>query len=163
MSDAAAPPDLLGPLGERIAAELGDAVAGVAMAHGELTVHAKAADIVRVLTFLRDDSECQFVCFTDLTAADYPEREKRFEVIYQLLSPRKNTRVRVKIETDEDTAVPSAIPAFPAANWCEREIYDLFGVLFDDHPDLRRILTDYGFEGHPLSKDFPMTGFVEVR
>jgi NADH-quinone oxidoreductase subunit C len=132
-------------------------------AFGELALVAEASQIRELLTFLRDDPDCQFVCFTHITAADYPERERRFEVSYQLLSPRKNARVRVKVSTDEATPVPSAIPVFPAANWYEREIYDLFGVLFDEHPDLRRILTDYGFEGHPLRKDFPMTGFVEVR
>ena len=132
-------------------------------AFGELVLMADAARIREVLTFLRDDPGCQFVCFTDITAVDYPERAQRFEIVYQLLSPRKNTRVRVKVATDEATPVPSAVAVFPASNWYEREIYDLFGVLFDDHPDLRRILTDYGFEGHPLRKDFPMTGFVEVR
>ena len=132
-------------------------------AFGELMLIAEAAGVRELLTFLRDDPDCQFICFTDITACDYPERAQRFEVVYQLLSPRKNARVRVKVSTDEATPVPSAIPVFPAANWYEREIYDLFGVLFDDHPDLRRILTDYGFEGHPLRKDFPMTGFVEVR
>jgi NADH-quinone oxidoreductase subunit C len=134
-----------------------------AFAFGELTLTADAGHVLAVLSFLRDDPDCRFVCFTDLTAADYPERAKRFEIVYQLLSPYKNTRVRLKVSTDEATPVPSAIPVFPAADWYEREIYDMFGVLFDDHPDLRRILTDYGFEGHPLRKDFPMTGFVEVR
>ena len=132
-------------------------------AFGELTLIAPAARIREVLTFLRDDPECQFVWFTDITAVDFPAREKRFEVIYQLLSPRKNVRVRVKLATDEATPVPSATPVFPAADWYEREVYDMYGVIFDEHPDLRRILTDYGFEGHPLRKDFPMTGFVEVR
>ena len=132
-------------------------------AFGELTLVGEASKIVVTLTFLRDDPDWGFVCFTDITAADYPRREKRFDVVYQLLSPRTNARVRVKIATDEATPVPTAIAVFPAADWYEREIYDLFGVLFDDHPDLRRILTDYGFEGHPLRKDFPMTGFVEVR
>jgi NADH-quinone oxidoreductase subunit C len=132
-------------------------------AFGELFLIAEAARIREVLSFLRDDPDCQFVCFTDITAVDYPERAQRFEIVYQLLSPRKNTRVRVKVAADEATPVPSAVAVFPASNWYEREIYDLFGVLFDDHPDLRRILTDYGFEGHPLRKDFPMTGFVEVR
>ena len=132
-------------------------------AFGELTLLADASAIVAVLTFLRDDPDCQFNWFVDLTAADYPRREKRFDVVYHLMSPRKNVRVRVKAMTDEDTPVATAIPVFPAADWYEREVYDLYGVLFDGHPDLRRILTDYGFEGHPLRKDFPMTGFVEVR
>ena len=134
-----------------------------AFAYGELTLSCEASHVLDVLKFLRDDPECRFVCFTDITAVDYPAREKRFEIVYQLLSPYKNARVRLTTATDEATPVPSAIPVFPAANWYEREIYDMFGVLFDDHPDLRRILTDYGFEGHPLRKDFPMTGFVEVR
>ncbi len=132
-------------------------------AFGELTLIAQKSQLLDLLKFLRDDAACQFICFIDITAADFPERAHRFEVIYHLLSPKLNTRVRIKITTDEATPVASAIPVFPAANWYEREVYDLFGVLFDDHPDLRRILTDYGFEGHPLRKDFPMTGFVEVR
>ena len=155
--------DALKAIGEKIGAALPGAVTGVHAAFGELTVLAEAARIVEVLTFLRDDPSCQFICFTDICGADYPAREKRFDVVYQLLSPKLNLRVRVKVETDEATPVPSAIPVFPAADWCEREAYDLFGILFDGHPDLRRILTDYGFEGHPLRKDFPMTGFVEVR
>jgi NADH-quinone oxidoreductase subunit C len=130
---------------------------------GELTIDADATDIIRVLKFLRDDPECRFVCFTDICGADYPEREKRFDVVYHLLSPYKNRRIRVKVQTDEDTAVPSVIEVFPAANWYERETYDLYGVLFSGHPDLRRILTDYGFSGYPLRKDFPLTGHVEVR
>ncbi len=130
---------------------------------GELTLHAEAANIVEVLTFLRDDAECRFVCFIDICGADYPEREKRFDVVYHLLSPYKNHRVRVKVQADEEGTVPSAIPVFPAANWYERETFDLYGLLFSGHPDLRRILTDYGFSGHPLRKDFPVTGHVEVR
>jgi len=140
-----------------------DAGVEARFAFGELLLLAPPDRLIALLTFLRDDPDCQFVCFTDITAGDYPEREKRFEIVYQLLSPRKNARVRVKVSTDEATPVASAISVFPAANWYEREVYDLFGVLFDGHPDLRRLLTDYGFEGHPLRKDFPMTGFVEVR
>jgi NADH-quinone oxidoreductase subunit C len=155
--------DTLKSVGDRIAVALPGAIVGVETAFGELTLLADGARILDVLTFLRDDPGCQFVCFTELCGADYPAREKRFDVVYQLLSPKLNQRIRVKVETDEATPVPSAIPVFPAANWCERETYDLFGILFDGHPDLRRILTDYGFEGHPLRKDFPMTGFVEVR
>ena len=130
---------------------------------GELTLHVEAANINHVLTFLRDDAECQFVCFIDICGADYPTREKRFDVVYHLLSPYKNTRIRVKLQADEETQVPSAISVFPAANWYERETFDLYGILFSGHPDLRRILTDYGFSGHPLRKDFPVTGYVEVR
>jgi NADH-quinone oxidoreductase subunit C len=130
---------------------------------GELTLHAEAANIVAVLTFLRDDAECKFVCFIDICGADYPTREMRFDVVYHLLSPYKNTRIRVKVQANEETQVPSAISVFPAANWYERETFDLYGILFSGHPDLRRILTDYGFSGHPLRKDFPVTGHVEVR
>ena len=155
--------DTLNDLGAYVAGKLGAALTGTSFAFGELTVTANAADIVSVLIFLRDDAECGFVCFTDLCGADYPEREKRFDVVYHLLAPYKNRRIRVKVETDEDTAVPSVILVFPAANWYEREVFDLYGVLFAGHPDLRRILTDYGFAGHPLRKDFPLTGMVEVR
>ncbi len=153
----------LSELGEHIAASLGAAITGHEVAFGELTIHAAATEINTVLEFLRDDEECRFVCFIDICGADYPSREKRFDVVYHLLSPYKNHRIRVKIQADEDTQVPSAIPVFPAANWYERETFDLYGVLFSDHPDLRRILTDYGFSGHPLRKDFPLTGHVEVR
>ena len=155
--------ETLQELGDYIASKLGAAVTGTKVAYGELTVEANAADIVAVLTFLRDDAQCAFICFTDICGADYPAREKRFDVVYHMLAPYKNRRIRVKVQTDEDTAVPSAIPVFPAANWYERETFDLYGVLFADHPDLRRILTDYGFSGHPLRKDFPLTGHVEVR
>jgi NADH-quinone oxidoreductase subunit C len=150
-------------LGDHIAASLAPAVAARQIAYGELTVVVPAEAIARVLTFLRDDERCQFVSFIDLCGVDYPGREKRFDVVYHLLSPRRNARIRVKVETDEVTPVPSVIDVFPAANWFEREAYDLYGILFSGHPDLRRILTDYGFEGHPLRKDFPLTGFVEVR
>ena len=130
---------------------------------GELTVEADARSLIEVLTVLRDDKRFLFKNFTDLAGADYPAREKRFDVVWHLLSPKHNMRVRVKFQADEFEPIPSAIDVFPAANWYEREIYDLYGVLFTGHPDLRRILTDYGFEGHPLRKDFPLTGFVEVR
>jgi NADH-quinone oxidoreductase subunit C len=153
----------LNALAGHITAKLGAAVTGTSLAFGELTLHTDAANLIPVLTFLRDDADCRFVCFTDLTGADYPARELRFDIVYQLLSPYKNTRVRVKIEAGEDTLVPSAIAVFPAANWYEREVFDFFGVMFTGHPDLRRILTDYGFSGHPLRKDFPVTGYVELR
>jgi NADH-quinone oxidoreductase subunit C len=155
--------ETLKELGDHIAARLGQSVLALQVAFGELTVEAEAGDIVSVLTFLRDDPECRFVCFIDICGADYPQREKRFDVVYHLLSPYKNRRIRVKVRADEDTQVPSAIPVFPAANWYEREAFDLYGILFAGHPDLRRILTDYGFAGHPLRKDFPLTGHVEVR
>jgi NADH-quinone oxidoreductase subunit C len=128
-----------------------------------LTLTAQAADIVPILRFLRDDARCLFWCLIDVTAIDWPSRERRFDVVYHLLSPKHNARIRVKIETDETTPVPSVIEVFPNADWYERETYDLYGVVFTGHPDMRRILTDYGFEGHPLRKDFPLTGFVEVR
>ena len=150
-------------LGETIAGALAGAVTGHSVAHGELTLAANAADIVKVATFLRDDERCRFVCIIDITAVDWPAREKRFDVVYHFLSPTKNARIRVKIETDEATPVTSLIDVFPGANWLEREAYDLYGVLFSGHTDMRRILTDYGFQGHPLRKDFPLTGFVEVR
>jgi NADH-quinone oxidoreductase subunit C len=150
-------------LGETIAEALGGSVVDRKVERGELTITAVAADIVKVATFLRDDERCRFVNIIDVTAVDWPQREKRFDVVYHFLSPTKNARIRVKVETDEATAVPSIIDVFPGANWYERETYDLYGVLFTGHPDLRRLLTDYGFQGHPLRKDFPLTGFVEVR
>lgn len=155
--------DKLNILGEKIAAELGEAVKSFAVAFGELSVNIQSDAIVRVLTHLRDDPNCRFVCFIDISGVDYPERENRFDLVYHLLSPYRNLRVRVKIETDERTPIPSVIGVFPGANWYEREAFDLYGILFSDHPDLRRILTDYGFSGHPLRKDFPLTGHVEVR
>jgi NADH-quinone oxidoreductase subunit C len=154
--------DLLA-LGEDIKAALPGAVTQAVVAFDELTIHAEAASIVQVLKVLRDDPRFRFVNFTDIAGADYIEREKRFDVVYHLLSPRHNHRIRVKVQTDEATPVPSVIEIFPAANWYEREAYDFYGILFSGHPDLRRILTDYGFEGYPLRKDFPLTGFVEVR
>jgi NADH-quinone oxidoreductase subunit C len=150
-------------VGQAIQNGLGASVAGFEIVRGELTVHAVAADIVKIATFLRDATPCQFSCFIDVTAVDWPQREKRFDVVYHFLSPRLNQRVRVKVQTDETTPVPSIIEVFRGADWFERETYDLYGVLFTGHPDMRRILTDYGFEGHPLRKDFPLSGFVEVR
>jgi NADH-quinone oxidoreductase subunit C len=138
-------------------------VTGYAVVYGELTVTAQAADIVKVATFLRDDPVCLFSCIIDITAVDWPGRAQRFDVVYHLLSPRLNRRIRVKAATDEVTPVASLIDVFHGADWYERETYDLYGVLFTGHPDMRRILTDYGFEGHPLRKDFPLTGFLEVR
>jgi NADH-quinone oxidoreductase subunit C len=139
------------------------AIVGSRVRFGELTIFAKREEIVRLLEFLRDDSQCRFETLVDICAADYPDEPERFEVVYHLLSMRLNQRLRIKIRTDENTPVPSATPVFPCANWHEREAFDLYGVLFVGHPDLRRILTDYGFEGHPLRKDFPLTGFIEVR
>jgi NADH-quinone oxidoreductase subunit C len=140
-----------------------DLVQDAVVAHGELTLNVNVSDILSVLTFLKRDAQCQFYCFIDICGADYPNRSKRFDVVYHLLSPSLNHRIRVKIEADEATLIPSAFEVFPGADWFEREAYDLYGILFSGHPDLRRLLTDYGFEGHPLRKDFPLTGFVEVR
>jgi NADH-quinone oxidoreductase subunit C len=150
-------------IGARISESLTQAVTGQKVALGELTITANAADIVKVATFLRDDPQCQFWNLVDVTAVDWPARPQRFDVVYHFLSPKQNARIRVKVATDEMTPVPSIIGVFPGADWFERETYDLYGVLFTGHPDMRRILTDYGFEGHPLRKDFPLTGFVEVR
>ena len=129
----------------------------------ELVLRTHSKHVLKVLTFLRDDSQCQFRCLVDLCGTDYPEREQRFDVVYNLLSMQRNQRIRVKVATDESTPVPSATGVFPSAGWFERETWDMFGVFFSNHPDLRRLLTDYGFEGHPLRKDFPLTGHVEVR
>jgi NADH-quinone oxidoreductase subunit C len=150
-------------MAQRVVGALGPAVVAHTIAFGELTLVVQSSDIVYALTYLRDDPACAFRSFIDLCGADYPQRSQRFDVVYHLLSLRHNARIRVKVQTDEVTPVPSVIEVFPAANWSEREAYDLYGILFSGHPDLRRLLTDYGFEGHPLRKDFPLTGFVEVR
>jgi NADH-quinone oxidoreductase subunit C len=155
--------ETLSTLAAHLTGKFGDKIAKSEIAYGELTVTVAGEDIVEVVTFLRDDSACQFVSFVDVCGADYPSRAKRFDVVYHLLSPKKNVRIRVKVMTDEDTPVPSITGVYPGADWFERETYDLYGVLFSGHPDLRRLLTDYGFDGHPLRKDFPLTGFVEVR
>jgi NADH-quinone oxidoreductase subunit C len=155
--------ETLDTLGRTVTEALPSAINGYAIAHHELTVSARASDIVAVMRFLRDDPRCLFWNITDITAVDWPGREKRFDVVYHLLSPKHNLRVRVKIETDETTPVSSIIGVFPGADWFEREAFDLYGVIFAGHPDMRRLLTDYGFDGHPLRKDFPLTGFVEVR
>lgn len=130
---------------------------------GELTISLGAADLLQVVRTLRDDPKLAFVCLVDICGVDWPKREKRFEVVYHLLSPSQNLRIRLKVETAEAEAVPSLSDIFPVADWFEREVYDLYGVFFEGHPDLRRILTDYGFEGYPLRKDFPLTGYVEVH
>jgi NADH-quinone oxidoreductase subunit C len=158
MSDQA-----LQELSDHIQARLADALLSARIELGELIITVQRASIVRVMTFLRDDANCQFKQLIDLCGADYPSREERFEVVYNLLSLKHNLRIRVKVNTDEDTPVPSLSEVFSAAPWFERETWDLYGIFFSDHPDLRRILTDYGFEGHPLRKDFPLTGYVELR
>jgi NADH-quinone oxidoreductase subunit C len=150
-------------LGEKIVAGLGGKASGHEVAFDQLTITVQAEQIVDVVKYLRDDAGCRFVNITDITAVDYPGREKRFDVVYHLLSPTLNTRIRLRAEADETTQVPSIIDVFPGADWFERETYDLYGVIFTGHPDMRRLLTDYGFDGHPLRKDFPLTGFVEVR
>jgi NADH-quinone oxidoreductase subunit C len=149
--------------GQAIAAALSGAVSDVSDAYGELTLTVATERWVEVARYLREDPSRLYLCFIDLCAVDYPVREKRFEVVLHLLSPKHNKRIRVKTSVDEDTPVPSLCEVFPAADWYEREAYDLLGVLFSNHPDLRRILTDYGFDGHPLRRDFPMTGYFEVR
>ncbi|CBI76399.1 NADH dehydrogenase I chain C [Bartonella clarridgeiae 73] len=143
--------------------KLGDKIEESVFAFGELTIVSRLNAIIDVLMFVRDDSRCQFINITDISGVDYPSREKRFDVSYQLLSPRHNLRLRIKVRTDENTPIASACSVYPGAEWYERETYDMYGILFSGHPDLRRILTDYGFEGHPLRKDFPVTGFVECR
>ena len=155
--------EALNELGDYLAAAHPDDVTKYQVAHGQLTISAKAASIVTLLTFLRDDSTCQFRLLMDLFGVDFPDRGRRFEVVYNLLSLTHNQRVRVKVETDEDTPVPSVVGVFRTAAWCEREAWDMYGIMFSGHPDLRRLLTDYGFEGHPLRKDFPLTGHVELR
>jgi NADH-quinone oxidoreductase subunit C len=154
---------MLGDLESHLRARLSDAVLSAEIAHGELTVVVKRDRIIETLAFLRDDERCRFEVLIDICGVDWPARPERFDVVYHLLSPRLNQRLRVKISTDETATVPSAISVFPAANWYEREAYDMYGILFSGHPDLRRILTDYGFQGFPLRKDFPLTGYVEVR
>ncbi|MAY98975.1 MAG: NADH-quinone oxidoreductase subunit C [Micavibrio sp.] len=155
--------EILLDVADHIKESLEDAVTGHEIQKSELIVYAKAESIKDVLKFLRDDRECYFSQLVDVTAVDYPERVQRFDVVYNLLSMRQNMRIRVKISTDEHTPVPSVVSLFNAANWFEREVWDMYGVMFSGHPDLRRILTDYGFEGHPLRKEFPLTGFNEVR
>jgi NADH-quinone oxidoreductase subunit C len=153
--------DALTQMGERIVADGEGAASGFSVAFGELAVVGPAHRIVALLTSLRDHGEFQQLI--DIAGADYPQRERRFDVVYHLLSLTRNRRVRVKVETDEDTPVPSVVSVYPAADWFEREAFDMYGIFFEGHPDLRRLLTDYGFHGHPMRKDFPMTGYVEVR
>ena len=150
-------------LGDYINAANSGAVLGAEVAYGELMVTIEASAVTKLLTFLRDDQNCQFKQLVDVTAVDYPDREARFTVVYNLLSLRQNQRVRVKTAVAEGATLASVVGVFSSANWLEREVWDLFGIAFSGHPDLRRILTDYGFEGHPLRKDFPLTGHVEVR
>jgi NADH-quinone oxidoreductase subunit C len=142
---------------------LGGKIDGSNISYGELCLTCSPGNLIATLRFLRDDMQTQFVSIIDICGVDYPAREKRFDVVYHLLSPHQNMRIRLKVATNEDTLIPSATEVYPGANWFEREAYDMYGILFSGHPDLRRLLTDYGFEGHPLRKDFPLTGHVEVR
>lgn len=153
----------LGDLAEILEAKFANDVVSTVLQRGELTVTVLPQAVIRILTFLRDDASCQFKQLIDICGVDYPERDRRFEVVYHLLSMKHNLRLRLKLSTDEETPVPSVVSIFSAANWFEREAWDMYGIYFDDHPDLRRMLTDYGFEGHPLRKDFPLSGHVEVR
>jgi NADH-quinone oxidoreductase subunit C len=163
MTMAAPEDETLDELGGYIASKPGSMIVTWRVKHGELTLIAEAQQIVPVLKTLRDDGRCRFEMLIDICGVDWPARARRFDVVYHLLSPRINQRIRVKVETDEVTPVPSAVAVFPAANWFEREAYDMYGILFAGHPDLRRLLTDYGFQGYPMRKDFPLTGYVEVR
>ena len=150
-------------LKDHIESQLGEAINGASIENGELTLDARRAEIVKVISFLRDDPICKFSSLIDICGVDYPSRERRFDVVYHMLSMAHNTRIRIKVTTDETVPVHSITSLFPNADWYEREAFDMYGILFDEHPDLRRILTDYGFEGYPLRKDFPLSGFVEVR
>ena len=155
--------DKLKALSDHVLAALPGAVLSCDIRHGELTCRIKREAVLEMLRFLRDDPKCRFSVLCDICGVDYPDRPQRFEVVYNLLSMRLNQRIRIKVDTDEEQPVPSAVALFSSAGWWEREAWDLFGIYFADNPDLRRILTDYGFEGHPLRKDFPLTGYVELR
>jgi len=155
--------DALKELSDHIHSYLEDSVVDSVIVHDELTLRVNVESILKVMKFLRDDGTCRFACFIDICGVDYPTRENRFDVVYHLLSPTRNHRIRIKLEVDETRQVPSIVSIYPGAEWYERETFDLYGILFSNHPDLRRILTDYGFRGHPLRKDFPLTGHVEVR
>lgn len=159
----AALPPALQDLADYVSMAVGESVTELESIRGELIVWTSHERLVDLLTQLRDDQNLLFKQLVDITAVDYPDRQQRFEVVYNLLSLKHNQRLRVKLAADDDTTVPSAAAVFSSAIWLEREVWDLFGIFFGDHPDLRRILTDYGFEGHPLRKDFPLTGYVEVR
>ena len=155
--------EALESLADYLAQKFGDELAETEVETGELSVVVPVGVLLRLLTFLRDDSRCQFSQLVDIAGVDYPERDQRFELVYNLLSLTHNQRIAVKVRTNEDEAVPSASGVFSSALWFEREVWDLYGVFIAGHPDLRRLLTDYGFEGHPLRKDFPLTGYTEVR
>ena len=155
--------EALADLAEHIQENLSESILSYNITHGELTLIGKAADLRKIVQYLRDDREVAAQTLMDITAVDYPDRKERFEVVYQFLSLSQNQRIRLKVSVAEGVAVESLVPVFKVANWLEREVWDMFGIVFNNHPDLRRILTDYGFEGHPLQKDFPLTGYVELR
>ena len=155
--------DNLAELLSYILAELGDKILSHETKFGQICLNLSPDELLSVCRFLRDDSQTRFISFIDICGVDFPEREQRFEVVYHLLSPTQNARIRLKVVTDEETTIPSVTGVFVGANWFEREAYDMYGILFTGHPDLRRLLTDYGFDGHPQRKDFPLTGYVEVR
>lgn len=150
-------------IGAHIASSMTNAIEAQSIHVGELTLVVRADQVLPVLTFLRDDPRCRFTTLIDICGVDYPERAKRFDVVYHLLSMQLNHRIRIKLETDEEIPIASVASMFPCADWFEREAFDMYGIVFSNHPDLRRILTDYGFQGFPLRKDFPLTGHVEVR
>ena len=155
--------DALNELGAHISLKRPDHVLSYAVNFGELTLEAPANSIVELVEFLKSDATCRFSTLVDITAIDHPAREARFDVVYHFLSMYQNHRIRIKCAVREDEMVPSLMPVFESANWFEREVFDMFGIIFTGHPDLRRLLTDYGFRGHPLRKDFPTTGYTEVR
>ena len=155
--------EALTELGNLIQSRNEDAVRGFDVANGELTVRVSAVHIVAVVEFLKTNNACKFSTLVDVTAIDYPAREKRFDVVYHMLSMYQNHRIRVKCAVREDQVLPSIVDVHPSANWFEREVFDMYGIMFSGHPDLRRLLTDYGFRGYPLRKDFPTTGYVELR
>jgi len=155
--------DTLNDMGQAIVGALENETNDYEVTFGQLTVTARADKIVTILTFLRDEGNFKFVQLTDICGVDYPERTLRFDVVYHLLSLKHNIRVRIKVQADDEVPVPSVVGVYPCANWYEREVWDMYGVMFDGHPDLRRLLTDYGFQGHPQRKDFPLSGYVELR
>ncbi|MFN3292634.1 MAG: NADH-quinone oxidoreductase subunit C [Gemmobacter sp.] len=155
--------EALRELGALIELKRGDDVIGWSVAHGELTVEIAPQHVVTFMEYLKTDQNCLFTTLVDVTAVDWPERDRRFDLVWHLLSMQRNQRIRVKAAVEEDQMVPSVVSVWPSANWYEREVFDMFGILFSGHPDLRRILTDYGFRGYPLRKDFPTTGYTEVR
>ncbi len=159
----ALPDESLKDLAEYIVEKLEGLVTGFEFEKDELVLSAAGSSVAKVLRFLRDDRECEFTTLLDVCGVDYPERVERFDVVYTLLSMRQNNRVRVKVAAEEDQIIPTVTDVFSAAGWFEREVWDMYGILFAGNPDLRRILTDYGFEGHPQRKDFPLTGYVELR